>query len=84
MFFAGGQPKLDLLTTYLRLWCCCYARRWCELVDLPLLLSQTNYNWSLAPVEAHVDSATHDMVAQCGCGAGSQPKLDLLTTHTKL
>jgi hypothetical protein len=33
-------------------------------VDLPLLLSQTNYNWSLAPVEANVDSARVDMVAQ--------------------
>jgi hypothetical protein len=69
---AGGQPKLDLLTTYIRLWCCCYARRWYEPVDLPLLLSQTNYNWSLAPVEAHEDSA------------GGQPNLDLLTTHMRL
>ena len=57
-------------------------RRWCEPVDLPLLLSQTKYNWSLAPVEADVDSGTYDMVAQCG--AGGQPKLGLLRTHTSL
>jgi hypothetical protein len=50
-----------------------------EPVDLPLLLSQTNYNWSLAPVEANVDSATHDMVAQYG--AGDQPQMDLLSTY---
>jgi hypothetical protein len=48
-------------------------------VDLPLLLSQTNYNWSLAPVEANVVSVTHDMVAQCG--AGGQPQMDLLSTY---
>jgi hypothetical protein len=51
-------------------------------VDLPLLLSQTNYNWSLAPVEANVDSARVDMVAQCG--AGDQPQIDLLSMHTRL
>jgi hypothetical protein len=42
-------------------------------VDLPLLLSQTNYNRSLAPVEANVDSATHDMVAQCCAGTRRPP-----------
>jgi hypothetical protein len=55
---AGGQPKLYFNMTHTRLWRWCYARRNFEPVDLPLLLSQTNYNWSLAPVEAHVDSAT--------------------------
>ena len=43
-------------------------RRWSELVDLPLLLSQTKDSWSLAPVDTDVDSATYDMVAQCGAG----------------
>ena len=54
-------------------------RRWSEPVDLRLLLSQTTYNGSLPPVEAlppdeaHVDSATHDVVSECGaCG---QPKV---------
>jgi len=46
------------------------------------LISQTNYIRSLAAVEADVDSATYVMVAQRG--AGGQPKLDLMTTHTKL
>jgi len=50
---------------------CCYPKQ-----------SQTKFIWSLAPVHADVDSATHDMVAQCG--AGGQPKLDLLRTHTRL
>jgi hypothetical protein len=47
-----------------------------ESVALPLLLSQTKYNWSLAPIEADVDSATHDMVAQC-CDCG-QAKFQIL------
>jgi len=47
-----------------------------------LLLSQTKYNWSLAAVEVDVDSATHDVAAQCE--AGGQPKLDLFSTHTRL
>jgi hypothetical protein len=40
---------------------------------LPLLVSQTKYHWSLAAVDAGVNSATHDTVAQCG--AGSLPKI---------
>ena len=31
--------------------------------DLPLLLSQTKYNWSLATVHVVEDSATHEMNA---------------------
>jgi hypothetical protein len=50
--------------------------------DLPLLLSQPKYNWSLAAVEADVHSATYDMVAKC-C-AGGQLKLELLSTHMRL
>jgi len=57
-------------------------RRWSEQVDLHFLPPQTKYNWSLAAVEADVDSDTHDMVAQCG--AGGQSKLDLLSTYTTL
>jgi len=53
-----------------------------EPVDLNLLLSQTKYNWSLAAVKDNVGSVTYDMVAQCG--AGDQPKFDLLSTHTRL
>jgi hypothetical protein len=51
-------------------------------VNLPLLLSRTNYNRSLAPVEANVDSARVYMVAQCG--AGDQPQIDLLSIYTRL
>jgi hypothetical protein len=51
-------------------------------VDLPLPLSQTKHNRSAAPVEADVDSATYDMVAQCG--ASNQLKLNLLSTLTRL
>jgi hypothetical protein len=47
-----------------------------------LLLSQTKYIWSVAPVEADDESATYEMVAQCG--AGGQPKLDRVRTHTRL
>ena len=43
-------------------------RRWSEPADLPLLLSQTTCNWSLAAVEEDVDSAAHDVAAQCGAG----------------
>jgi hypothetical protein len=42
--------------------------RWSEPVDLPFLLSQTKYNWSLAEVDADIDSTTQDMVAQCDAG----------------
>jgi hypothetical protein len=51
------------------------VRRWSEPVDLCLLLSQTTYYESLAPVEAHVDSGTHDVVSECG--AVSQFQMDL-------
>jgi hypothetical protein len=47
-----------------------------------LLLSQTKYNGSLALDENDMDSARYDMVVQCG--AGGQPILDLILTHTKL
>jgi len=46
-----------------------------EQADVALLLSQTKYNWLLAAVEADVDGARYDMVAQC-C-AGGQPKLQI-------
>jgi hypothetical protein len=79
---AGVQPKSDLLSAHTRLWRWPYARRWSEPVDLPLVLSQTNLNWSLSAVEAYNNSATYDMQAQCGaCG---QPKSDLLSTYTRL
>jgi len=50
-------------------------RQWSEPVDFPLLLSHTKYIWSLAAVGAYIDSATCDMVAQCG--AGGQPKFQI-------
>jgi len=53
-----------------------------DMVVLFVLASQTKSDWSLAPVEAGVDGATHDMGAQCG--AGGEPKLDLLSAHTRL
>jgi hypothetical protein len=77
----GGQHKFDLLHIHTRLQYRMQVRRWSEPVDFPLLLSQTKYKRSLAPDEADVDSATHDMVAQCGDGC--QPKMDLLRTHTR-
>jgi len=43
---------------------------------------QTKYIWSRALDEADVNSATHDMLSQCG--VGGQPKLDLLSTYTRL
>ena len=79
---AGGQPKSDLLSTHMRLWLWPYERRWSEPVALSVVLCQTKLNWSLAAVEADTDSATYDMEAQCG--AGGQPKSDLLSTHTRL
>jgi hypothetical protein len=80
----GGEPTVYLLRTHTRLWCCCSVRRWREPVDLRLLRSQTKYNWSLALVEADVDSATHDMETECGAYAYGEPKLDLFKTHTRL
>ena len=53
-------------------------RRWSEPADLPLLLSQTLDNLSLAAVGEDLESAEHDMMALCG--AGGQLKLDLLST----
>jgi hypothetical protein len=79
---AGGKPIVDLFRTHTRLWYSCSVRRWREPVDLRLLLSQTKYNWSIAPVGADVDSATHDIEAECG--DGGQPTFYLLHTHTRL
>jgi hypothetical protein len=78
---AGGKPKMDIIRTHRRLRCWCYMCRWFEPLDLPLLPSQTKHNRSLAAVEAHVDSARHDMAVQHG--AGGQSKLDLIRTHTR-
>jgi hypothetical protein len=61
---------------------CYYPKQRVEPVDLPLLLSQTKYKWTLAVDGADVDSATRDMVAHRG--AGVQSKLDLMRTHTRL
>jgi len=36
--------------------------------------------WSVVVVEVDVNSATYDMVDQCG--ADGKSKLDLVTTHT--
>jgi hypothetical protein len=55
------------------------VRVWSEPVDLPLLLSQTKYNWSLAADEADIYSGTYDMVSQCV--AGGQPKLQIGPHH---
>ena len=52
------------------------------MVDLCLLLSRTNINRSLAADDNDIDSATHDMAAQCG--AGGQPKLHLLRAYTSV
>jgi hypothetical protein len=78
----GEKPKLDLIRTYTRLWFCGYMRRWPEPADLPLLLSQTKHNWSLAPAQAHVDSGRDVFVVQCG--GGDKPILDLIRTYTRL
>jgi hypothetical protein len=74
----GGHPRIDLIRTYEVVVSFVGEKE----VYLPLLLSQTIFNWSLAPVEANVDSARVDMVAQCG--AGDQPQIDLLSMHTRL
>ena len=55
--------------------------QWSEPVDLPFPLCQPILNCSLAAVEADNDSTTYHMEAQCG--AGSQPKSDLLSAHTR-
>jgi len=80
---AGGQPKVHLTRTHTKLQCRCYMRGWSEPVDLRLVLAQTKYIWSLAPVEPHVNNATHDVVTQ-QCGAGGQPKVDFLNSHSRL
>jgi hypothetical protein len=59
-----------------------YVRKWREPVDLPLPLSQAKQIWSLAPVEVDVGRARYEMVAQCG--AGGRPKLNLVSTYTRL
>jgi hypothetical protein len=79
---ADPNPRLDLVRTHTGLSLRLYGGRWSEPLDLPLLLSQTNFIWSVAAVEADVVKATHNVVAQCG--AGGQPKLDLLSSHTRL
>ena len=56
--------------------------QWSEPVDLPFPLCQPILNCSLAAVEADNDSTTYHMEAQCG--AGGQPKSDLISAHTKL
>jgi len=56
-------------------------RRWTEPVDLPLPLSQTKYNWSLAPAQSHVDDDRYVTAAQFV--AGGKPWLDLIRTHTR-
>jgi hypothetical protein len=78
----GGQSKPDLLLTHTRLHYRLQVRRWSEPVDLPLLLSQTKYNWSLASAETNVDDARYYTNAHCG--VGGQSKSDLLRTHTRL
>ena len=78
----GGQPKFDIYLDHTRLKYCLHARGWSEPVDLPLLLSQTKYNRSLAADEADVDSAPHNMVAQCW--AGGKLKFDLFSTQSWL
>jgi hypothetical protein len=69
---AGCQPKLDLIMIH--------RRWWFDLVDFPLLRSQTRYNGSLAAVDADVDKARYDMVAQCG--AGGQLKFAIMRLET--
>jgi hypothetical protein len=59
-----------------------YTRGWSEPVNLPLLLSQTNFIWSLAALEADSDSATNDMVTQRR--VDGKPKFFLRRTHTRL
>jgi hypothetical protein len=51
-------------------------RGWPEPVDLLLLLSQTRYNRSLAPDQAHVNNVRYYMAAQSS--AGGQPKMELI------
>jgi hypothetical protein len=79
---AGSQPKSDLLSAHTRLWWWPCVRQWSEPVDFRFILCQPNLNCSLAAVEADNDSTTYHMEAQCG--AGGQPKSDLLSAHTRL
>ena len=76
---AGDQPKLDLLSRHTRLLYLFQVRTCSEPLDLPFLPLQTNFIQSVAAVEADVDSATYDMVAQCV--AGGQPKFNLLSIY---
>jgi hypothetical protein len=69
---ASPNSKLDLLTTHTKVWCRPYEKRWSEPVDVSLPLFQTKYDRSLAAVDAELDSATNDMVAQCGAGGQSK------------
>ena len=65
-----------------RLWCRLSVRWWLEPSHLFLFLPHTNCIWSVAPAQADVDSATYEMVSQCG--AAGQPKLHLNPAHTRL
>jgi hypothetical protein len=59
-----------------------HIRCWYVPLDSPLILSRTNFIWSNASAEADLDSASHDLVAQCG--AGGLSKLDLISAQTTL
>jgi hypothetical protein len=65
---ACGKLKLDLIWTHTRLPLRTNASSPPEPVDLPLLLSQTKYNWSLAPAHSHVDDDRYVLAAQCVAG----------------
>jgi len=77
------NPKFDFLLTHTRYSWQFNAWWWSEPLDLPFFLPHTNFIWSLAALNADVDSATHDTVAQCGPNPNPNPKLDLMRTHTR-
>jgi hypothetical protein len=66
MLLTSPNCNLDLLSIHTRLYNHFWARGWPEPVDLPLLLSQTEYNWSQDLVDADADSARLDMVVKFG------------------
>jgi hypothetical protein len=43
------------------------VRRWSEPVDLPFLLSQTKYNWSLAEVDADMRDSGMNKLTGSNC-----------------
>jgi hypothetical protein len=67
----GGEPKLYLFTTQTS-----FFDSPTRVVGVNLLYkrSQTKCNWSLVPVDAGVDSATHDMVV-LGCLFGPHVRI---------